>query len=44
MIKLVLFFLGELLAFGYNQSGQLGLGDNENRNKPILSMQDSSIQ
>ena len=35
---------GELFAFGSNYSGQLGLGDNENRNVPTLIMQDKTIR
>ena len=34
----------ELFAFGYNCYGQLGLGDNENRNIPTLIMQDKTIR
>jgi len=30
---------GDLFVFGYNYNGQLGLGDNINRNKPTLLMQ-----
>ena len=33
-----------MLAFSYNYSGQLGLGDNNNRNKPTLLMKYLSIQ
>ena len=34
---------GELFAFGYNNYGQLGLGDYVNRNKPTLLMTDNNI-
>ena len=35
---------GELFAFGRNISGQLGLGDNKDRNIPTLVMQDKKIK
>ena len=35
---------GELFAFGNNKYGQLGLGDNKNRNVPTLLIHDDSIQ
>ena len=35
---------GELFAFGYNDYGQLGLGDNNNRNEPTLLMIDKQIR
>ena len=34
----------ELLGFGNNGYGQLGLSDDENRNKPTLVMRDKTIQ
>ena len=34
----------ELFTFGDNVLGQLGLGDNENKNKPTLLMQDKTIR
>lgn len=34
----------ELLVFGYNENGELGLSDNENRNKPTLLMQTDQIR
>ena len=34
----------ELLGFGYNEYGQLGLGDNKNRNLPTLVMKDKTIR
>ena len=34
----------QLLAFGNNQFGKLGLGDNKDRNIPTLLMQDKKIQ
>ena len=30
---------GDLFVFGNNEDGQLGLGDNEDRNKPTLLLQ-----
>ena len=33
---------GELFAFGRNRQGQLGLGDNKNRNIPTLLMIDKT--
>ena len=44
IIHLFLKESGELFAFGRNNYGQLGLGDNENRNVPTLVMQDKEIQ
>ena len=35
---------GELFAFGRNYHGQLGLGDNVNRNVPTLMMTDKTIR
>ena len=35
---------GELLVFGKNNNGQLGLGDHNNRNKPTLLMNDKTIK
>ena len=35
---------GELFVFGYNDCGQLGLGDNENRYKPTLLMTNENIK
>ena len=34
----------QLLGFGDNQYGQLGLGDNKNRNPPTLVMTDTTIR
>ena len=34
----------QLLGFGHNQYGQLGLGDNNNRNLPTLVMTDTTIR
>ena len=34
----------ELLGFGDNEYGQLGLGDNNNRNLPTLLMKDNTIR
>ena len=34
---------GELFVWGDNKDGQLGLGDNESRNKPTLLMKDEKI-
>ena len=34
----------QLLAFGDNHYGQLGLGDNKNRNLPTLVMTDTTIR
>ena len=34
---------GELLVFGRNGYGQLGLGNNEDQNKPVILMQDEGI-
>ena len=34
---------GDLLVFGYNEYGQLGLGHNTDVNIPTLLMQDKSI-
>ena len=34
----------ELFGFGNNDYGQLGLGDNDNRNIPILLMTDKTIR
>ena len=34
----------QLLAFGHNHYGQLGLGDNKNRNLPTLVMTDTTIR
>ena len=35
---------GELFAFGWNEYGQLGLSNNENRNVPTLLMKDKEIR
>ena len=35
---------GDVLVFGYNYDGQLGLGDNQNRNKAELLMRDPEIK
>ena len=35
---------GDVLVFGSNLYGQLGLGDNQNRNKPELLMTDPEIK
>ena len=35
---------GDVLVFGYNGSGQLGLGDYRNRNKPELLITDPEIK
>ena len=35
---------GDVLVFGYNRYGQLGFGDNKNRNKPELLMTDPEIK
>ena len=35
---------GDVLVFGYNAYGQLGLGDNQNRNKAELLMTDPEIK
>ena len=34
----------KIFVFGNNEYGQLGLGNHENQNKPVLLMQDESIQ
>ena len=40
-----IFYDGEsVFAFGKNLSGQLGLGDNQNRNKPELLMTNPEIK
>ena len=35
---------GDLLVVGHNYSGQLGLGDNKYRDKPVLLMNDKNIK
>ena len=35
---------GDVLVFGDNEKGQLGLGDNQNRNKAELLMTDPEIK
>ena len=35
---------GEVFVFGYNDEGQLGVGDNQDRNKPELLMTDPEIK
>ena len=35
---------GDVLVFGHNGDGQLGLGDYQNRNKPELLMTDPEIK
>ena len=35
---------GDVLVFGSNRYGQLGLGDNQDRNKPELLMIDPEIK
>ena len=35
---------GDVLVFGYNSSGQLGLGDNQNRNKPVFLMNNINLK
>ena len=35
---------GDVLIFGSNDLGQLGLGDNQNRNKPKLLMTNPEIK
>jgi alpha-tubulin suppressor-like RCC1 family protein len=35
---------GDLFVFGYNSDGQLGLGDNQERNTPTLLLNDKDIE
>ena len=35
---------GDVLVFGCNEYGQLGLGDNQNRNKPVFSMNNINLK
>ena len=35
---------GDVLVFGSNASGQLGLGDNQNRNKPVFLMNNINLK
>ena len=35
---------GEIYVFGRNNEGQLGLGNNNDQNKPVLLMKDDQVK